>query len=251
MTGAAAKVARVSLPVGNPRPDDEVQRALVVAAHPDDIDFGAAGTVATWTKAGIEVHYCIVTDGQAGGFEPDRDRAEMPAVRRAEQTAAAEQVGVRDLHFLGYVDGTLEPTVELVRDVVQVIRRVRPQRLVCQSPDRYWSRLQVSHPDHLAAAEATVRAFYPAAGNPFAFTELAEEAWSLDELWMMEHPERNHHVDITDTLDRKFAALRAHASQLPDPEALLTQVREWLAGNAQEAGLPPGRYAEPFTVIRL
>ncbi|ADB30349.1 LmbE family protein [Kribbella flavida DSM 17836] len=237
--------------MGNPRPDDEIERVLVVAAHPDDIDFGAAGTVATWTKAGLEVHYCLVTDGQAGGFEPDRDRAEMPAVRRAEQTAAAEHVGVRDLHFLGYIDGRVEPTPELVRDLVRVIRQVRPHRLVGQSPERFWSRLQVSHPDHLATGEATVRAFYPAAGNPFAFPELDEQAWDVGELWMMEHPERNHYVDVTDTVDQKLAALMSHQSQHPDPDNLPTMIRQWLRENAAEAGLPANHYAEPFTVIRL
>ena len=120
----------MTVPTANPRPDREIERVLVVVAHPDDIDFGGAGTVALWTGAGIEVSYCIVTDGQAGGFEPERDRAEMPAVRRAEQTAAAAHVGVRDLHFLGYEDGYLEPTRELVADIVRVIRKVRPQRLL-------------------------------------------------------------------------------------------------------------------------
>jgi LmbE family N-acetylglucosaminyl deacetylase len=240
--------------VANPRPDDEIERVLAVVAHPDDIDFGGAGTVAKWTKAGIEVSYCIVTDGQAGGFEPDRDRSEMPAVRRAEQTAAAGHVGVRDLHFLGYDDGSVEPTKELVRDIVRVIRKVRPQRLLGQSPDRNWSRLPVSHPDHLATAEATVRAFYPAAGNPFAFPELEAEgltAWRVGELWMMEHPDVNHYVDITDTFDVKIAALMSHTSQHPDPDGLRNRVRDWFGRSAAEAGLPEGRLAETFTVIRL
>jgi LmbE family N-acetylglucosaminyl deacetylase len=241
----------VSVPVGNPRPDTEIERVLVVVAHPDDIDFGGAGTVALWTKAGIEVSYCIVTDGQAGGFEPDRDRAEMPAVRRAEQTAAAGHVGVQDLHFLGYEDGSVEPTQALVRDIARVIRKVRPQRLLTQSPDRNWPRLPVSHPDHMATAEATVRAFYPAAGNPFAFPELEEEAWNAGELWMMGHPERNHYVDITETFDQKIAALLSHASQHPDPDGLPNRLRDWFGQNAADAGFPDNHLAEPFTVIRL
>lgn len=244
----------MTLPVANPLPDDEIERVLAIVAHPDDIDFGGAGTVAKWTSAGIKVSYCIVTDGQAGGFESDRDRSEMPAVRRAEQTAAAGEVGVQDLHFLGYDDGSVEPTQDLVRDLVRVIRKVRPQRLLGQSPDRFWSRLQVSHPDHLAAAEATVRAFYPAAGNPYAFPELKQEgleAWDVGELWMMEHPEQNYHVDITDTFDRKIAALMSHASQHPDPDGLPAMIKSWLGGNAATAGFPPGHLAEPFAVIRM
>jgi LmbE family N-acetylglucosaminyl deacetylase len=239
------------MPVGNPRPDDEIERVLVVVAHPDDIDFGGAGTVALWTRAGIEVSYCVVTDGQAGGFEPDRDRAEMPAVRRREQTTAAAHVGVRDLHFLGYVDGRVEPTLDLVRDLVQVIRRVRPQRILGQSPDRNWSRLHVSHPDHLAAAEATVRAFYPAAGNPYAFPELEEEAWNVGELWMLDNPEINHYVDITETFDQKIAALMSHTSQHPHPDGVRSEIGSWFQQTATAAGYPPNHYAEAFTVIRL
>jgi len=101
--------------------DDEVQRALVIVAHPDDVDFGAAGTVATWTAAGIEVAYCIVTDGDAGGFDPNVPRDEIPGIRRAEQTAAAKVVGVSDLGFLGYPDGRLMATLELRRDIAREI----------------------------------------------------------------------------------------------------------------------------------
>jgi LmbE family N-acetylglucosaminyl deacetylase len=245
----------VALPTADPRPDAEVERALVVVAHPDDIDFGGAGTVAAWTAAGIEVTYCIVTDGQGGGFEPERDRAEIPQVRRHEQTSAAEHVGVRDLRFLGYVDGELEPSTDLVRELVRVIRQVRPSRVLTQSPERNWARLHTSHPDHLACAEACVRAVYPAAENPFAFPRLHAdeglEAWKVGELWMMEHPERNHWVDVTGTVDAKLTALLSHASQHPDPDGLPAQVRDWLASNAAEAGLPDGRLAEGFAVIRL
>ena len=121
--------------------DDEVQRALVIVAHPDDVDFGAAGTVATWTGAGIEVAYCIVTDGDAGGFDPNVPRAEIPGIRRAEQTAAAKVVGVSDLAFLGYPDGRLTATLDLRRDLAREIRRVRPQRVLCPSPERNWQRI--------------------------------------------------------------------------------------------------------------
>src|SRR5437870_2619747 len=115
--------------------DAEVERILVVTAHPDDVDFGAAGTVATWTDKGIEVAYCIVTDGDAGGFDPGVPRSDIPAIRRAEQEAAAKQVGVDDVTFLGYPDGRLEVSIELRRDIARVIRRVRPQRVVTQSPE--------------------------------------------------------------------------------------------------------------------
>ncbi len=109
-------------------------RILVVTAHPDDVDFGAAGSVAAWTSAGATVAYCVVTDGDAGGFDPSVPRSEIPSIRRAEQTAAAAEVGVADLVFLGYPDGRLQPTLELRRDLARVIRQVRPDRVVCPEP---------------------------------------------------------------------------------------------------------------------
>src|SRR5438309_9245769 len=120
--------------------DSQVDRVLVVTAHPDDVDFAAAGTIATWTDKGIEVVYCIITDGDAGGFDPDVPRSEIPAIRRAEQQAAAKQVGVDDVRFLGYPDGGLVVSIELRRDISRVIRQVRPQRLVTQSPERIDAR---------------------------------------------------------------------------------------------------------------
>jgi LmbE family N-acetylglucosaminyl deacetylase len=110
--------------------DTDVQRALVITAHPDDVDFGAAGTIATWTDAGIKVTYCVITDGDAGGFDPDFPRADIGPLRQQEQRAAAAEVGVNDVVFLGYRDGWLEVTFELRRDLARVIREVRPQRVV-------------------------------------------------------------------------------------------------------------------------
>jgi len=232
--------------------DSEVQRALVVMAHPDDVDFGSVGTVATWVKAGIEVSYCLVTDGDAGGFDPAVARSEIAGIRRAEQTAAAAEVGVTDLTFLGYPDGRLEVTLELRRDLSRVIRQKRPDRVICQSPDRNYARIFASHPDHMAAGEATLRAVYPDARNPFTFTELMDEGhepWSVREVWMNAMQSPNRFVDITDTVDRKLAALRCHASQLPDEEATIERVRQWVAATAQAAELPDGSAAEAFFVI--
>ncbi len=143
-----------------------------MSAHPDDVDFGVGGSIATWTAAGIDVSYCMVTDGDAGGSDLELPRPEMARIRRVEQTAAAATVGVTDLHWLAYPDGRLQPTIELRRDISRVIRTVRPQRVVCQSPERIWERVYASHPDHLAAGEAAVSAVYPDARNPFAHPEL-------------------------------------------------------------------------------
>lgn len=231
----------------------ETERILVVTAHPDDVDFGAAGTVATWTDAGIAVTYCVVTNGDAGGFDPDVPRSEIAGIRQAEQRAAAAAVGVEDVRFLGYPDGRVVVSLDLRRDISRVIRDVRPQRVLTQSPERNYERIYASHPDHLAVGEATLCAVYPDARNPFAHTDLGVEgyeAWTVAETWLMAAPGAAHVVDVTDVYDRKMAALREHVSQLPGvPGELDAMMRGWLTRNATAAGLPDGRLAEAFQVL--
>jgi len=233
--------------------DSEIRRILVINAHPDDVDFTAAGTIALWTDAGIEVSYCIVTDGDAGGRDESLPRAEVPPLRRAEQTAAAKQVGVHDLRFLGYPDGQVEATLALRRDLARVIRQVRPDRLVCPSPERNYARLPANHPDHRAVGSAALDAVYPDARNPFAFPELrAEEGlepWTVREVWLPSAPAPNNYVDITASFGRKLAALRAHHSQTGQMEGLEELLRGWNSRVAAQAGLPEGSLAEAFQVI--
>jgi LmbE family N-acetylglucosaminyl deacetylase len=233
--------------------DEAVERALVITTHPDDVDFGSAGTVAAWTDAGVEVSYCVVTDGEAGGFDIGVPRDEIRRIRRAEQTAAAKAVGVTELTFLGYPDGRLVSTLDLRRDLSRVIRQVRPQRVLCPSPERNWQRIYASHPDHLAAGDASLAAVYPDARNPFAHPELLDdgyEPWTVLEVWMMAAPSANRWVDITDTLPRKLDALRSHVSQDTDVDGKLEErMRGWGAFVAKEAGLHEGRLAEAFFVI--
>ena len=233
--------------------DSEVQRVLVVAAHPDDIDFSAAGTVALWTDAGIEVSYCLVTDGDAGGFDESVPRTEIAPMRRKEQTAAAAVVGVHDLRFLGYPDGRVEPTIGLRKDLTRVIREVRPDRVLCPSPERDYVRPGISHPDHRAVGSAALDAVYPDARNPFAFPELlADEGlkeWTVREVWINGPGMANHYVDVTETFPRKLAALRAHVSQTGQREDLEDLLRQRLASTAERAGLPEGRLAEAFRVV--
>jgi len=228
----------------------DVGRVLVVTAHPDDVDFGVAGSVATWRASGIEVAYCVVTDGDAGGFDPSVSRLAMRDLRRREQLAAANVVGVTDVTFLGYPDGRLMPTLELRRDISRVIRRFKPDRVVGQSPERNWQRIYASHPDHLAAGEATVCAVYPDARNEFAHPELMAEGYephAAAELWVMAAPARGTYVDVTDCFDKKLDALRCHVSQEVDRDGGLEErIRGWLTANAREASLPEGRLAEGF-----
>ena len=233
--------------------DADIERILVICAHPDDVDFGAAGTVATWTDRGINVTYCLVTDGDAGGFDPSIPRWEMGPLRRREQTAAAAEVGVKDLVFLGHPDGMVVASLDLRRDLSRVIRQVRPQRVVIQSPERNLARIYASHPDHLATGEAALCAVYPDARNPFTFTELLTEeglgAWTVPEVWIMGGPEADHPVDVTDQVERKLAALACHASQHTDPTALFERVRGWMRLTAGQHSLGEGRAAEGFRVV--
>ena len=246
----------MSTPLRSVRVRTDVTLVLVVTAHPDDVDFGAAGTVATWTAAGIEVAYCICTSGDAGGFDAT-PRHEMAALREAEQRAAAKEVGVSDVRFLGYPDGRLTPSLELRRDISREIRRVRPQRVLIPSPEIWWRRLPASHPDHRAAGEAAVAAVYPDARNPFAHPELiAEEgleAWSVGELWLMAAPDEriDHAVDITDVIGRKVAALRAHASQTTHMTDLDQRMRSLGGVWAHRFGLTAGRFAEAFQIVSI
>lgn len=240
--------------MADPLSDDEVERILIVTAHPDDVDFGAAGTITGWTAKGIAVSYCIITDGDAGGFDPAVPRSEIPRIRRAEQTEAARLCGVHDVHFLGYRDGELTVTHDLRRDISRVIREVKPRRMLIQSPERNWSRIQASHPDHLAAGEAAIQSIYPDARNPFAHPSLVRDedlaAWTVEEVWVMAGPSPDHHVDVTDTVETKLAALRAHESQTAHMDDLEGLIRGWLTLNADRMGLAQGRLAEIFQVVK-
>jgi LmbE family N-acetylglucosaminyl deacetylase len=232
-----------------------IERVLCFTAHPDDIDFGAAGTVAAWTAAGVEVTYCIMTDGDAGGFDPAH-RAEIIAMRAEEQKRAAGLVGVTDIRYLHQRDGYLEPSHEVMSGVVRLIREVRPDVVLSMHPERNWKRIQKSHPDHLAAGEAVTRAVYPAVENPFAYPELADaglQAYKLPWLWLFAGPEEreNHFVDVTAQVDAKLEAIRVHASQHPDIEAMDRTVRDLMLQNGQRAGLPAGSSAEAFHVVQV
>ena len=231
---------------------NEIERALVVTAHPDDVDFGAAGTVAVLTDAGVEVSYCLVTDGDAGGFDLEISRPEMASLRRAEQTRAAKEVGVEHLVFLGHGDGRVVADLALRRDISRVIRQVRPNVVIQQSPELNLDRIYASHPDHVAAAQACIAAVYPDARNPFAHTELMDEGlapWAVTEVWVMGGSDPKDAVDVTVQIDRKIRALLAHETQHQNPAGVEARVREWTAATAKRFGLPEGCLAEAFQVV--
>lgn len=243
-----------------------VRRLLAFAAHPDDLDFGAAATVAALTERGVEVTLCLLTSGDAGGFEPGRDAEEMSAQRREEQQSAAEVLGIGEVLFLDEQDGSVEPTLRLQREIVRVMRRVRPDMVLTSHPERAWDRLQKAHPDHLACGEAVVRATYPAVENPFAFPELllqeGLEAFRIRHLLLMTAPAERARtrIEVTGYEQAKLAALRRHFSQHPDPQQMedyvLQSMRGIFAKGRQQAGesaassVPEG-FAEEFHLVTV
>jgi len=226
------------------------ERALVVVAHPDDIDFGMAGTIATLTRAGADVIYCLATSGEAGPPDDD-DRQDLRVRREAEQRSAAAVVGVHDVRFLGYPDGRVEATLALRRDLSRVIRDVRPDLVISQSSDRQWDRVYFSHPDHLAVGEATASAVYPDSRNRWSHPELLDEGYqphSVARMWLI-GLEPNLFVDITDVIDLKVEALLSHQSQVGERDGMAELIRNWAADNAKLAGWAPGRFAEAFREV--
>jgi LmbE family N-acetylglucosaminyl deacetylase len=229
-------------------PRGEVGTALVVTAHPDDVDFGAAGTVASWTAAGTVVHYCVCTSGEASGVD-------IAETRRAEQRAAADLLGVDSVTFLDHPDGAVTASIALRRDIARVIRQVRPDRVLTWSPEFNWDHVATTHPDHRAVGTATFAAVYPDARNPQAHPELLRdeglEPWTVRELWLADGPSglRNHAVDITDCFDKRMAALRAHISQIDVTAAFSDRMRLHFTAVGRKYDLPEGRLAEEFQVV--
>ncbi|MGC8499207.1 MAG: PIG-L deacetylase family protein [Acidimicrobiales bacterium] len=232
--------------------DPRIARALVVMAHPDDVDFGAGGTVARLVRDGVSVAYCLVTSGDAGGDSSRATPEERAITREAEQRAAAAALGVSDLTFLRWPDGRVEVTLELRAALARVIRTQRPDLVICQSPERNFDRIYASHPDHLAAGEATLRAIYPDARNPHAFPELLAEGLAphvVGQVWLSTSVGANLVVDITRTFDDKIAALRCHGSQVGDRRGLRKSLRASARATAAWARLGGQRLAESFRVI--
>ena len=227
------------------------RRVLAVFAHPDDVDFGAGGTVAALTRRGVEVSYLVLTDGDAGGFE-DEGRESIVETRRDEQRRAAGLAGVSRVEFAGERDGFLEPSHGVIEKVVAAMREIRPDVVLSLHPERNWSSLHKSHPDHLACGEIVTRAAFPAVENAYAYPALRErglEAYRLPWLLLFAGPDAlvNLRVDVTETLEAKLEALDVHLSQHPDPEGMRESVKAGLAAQAARGRWdegPAGRPAE-------
>jgi LmbE family N-acetylglucosaminyl deacetylase len=242
------------MPFASVASDDRIERALVVIAHPDDAEFWAGGTIAHWSDAGVAVSYLVLTDGEGGGFDETVPRSDIPGIRQEEQRKAAVALGAGEVRFVSWSEGDIIPTADSRREVVRVIRQVRPQRVLTWSPEWNWQRFRTScHADHRATGELALTSIYPDAGNRFAHPSLLEsehlEPWHVPEIWLINSPQPNHYVDVTDTFDRKIAALRAHASQTAHRDKLVEEMRARIAPNTSAASLPEGRLAEAFQVV--
>jgi LmbE family N-acetylglucosaminyl deacetylase len=210
-----------------------IQRALFVMAHPDDIEFMAGGLAARWAREGVELHYCLLTDGESGARDPSMSRQALVELRRAEQRAAGELLGVREITFLGHPDGRLVPSVELRLEIARAIRRARPDAVVTSDPRLWYRPGYVNHPDHRAAGEATLAAVMPLANTLLAAPELTAEGLEPHDVMavFLAIPDApTHYVELSEQdLEHKVAAMGAHTSQVeqfPDFARLIRQFAE-------------------------
>jgi LmbE family N-acetylglucosaminyl deacetylase len=232
----------------------------VVAAHPDDPDFGVAGTAARLARDGHTVHYLMCTSGDAGSEDPTIPPDDLMRVREQEQQAAGTILGLSGVHFLRYPDGELEPSLELRKALVREMRRLKADIVMCQDPRSIVDDdgTYLNHPDHRAAGQAALDAVFPAAGNPSAFRDLLAEGFAahkVREVWLYFTGGHNvnHFVDITETIEQKIAALEAHTSQIGEwasTGGLRREMLKWAEDTATKHQLE-FKYAEGFQRIVL
>jgi LmbE family N-acetylglucosaminyl deacetylase len=228
------------------------ERVLVVAAHPDDIEFGAAATIARWTGEGAAVRYLLVTRGEKGSDDPNADPARIAQVRESEQRAAAAEIGVEAIDFLDEPDGQVQATLALRERITFAVRSFRPEAVMTHDPTVLFVNNEwVNHPDHRAVGEATVDAVFPTARDPLNFREHLDAGvgpWKVAELYLWSTNEANQIVDISATLDRKIAALAHHASQFRS----FDEISRWVRLRSEELGERAGyRAAEGFRRVTL
>jgi len=225
---------------------------LAIGAHADDIDFGAAGSLAVWSGHGAEIHYLVLTDGSKGTSDQAMTTEQLVATRQAEQHEASQLIGAKDVHFLAYEDSMLEVTHDLKKDICRVIRQIRPDTVVVMDPTVVYVADQgmINHPDHRAAGQATLDAVYPLARDHLSFPDLVQaehlDPHKVEHLLLINPEKQNYYIDITSTLERKIEALGCHHSQFPD----MTHIADFLRQQAATLGSKTGsQYAEGFVRI--
>lgn len=228
---------------------------LAVGAHPDDIDIGYSGTIAKWITEGAQVFYLVLTDGSKGSEDIKISSPELIRIRQKEQQKAADLLGVKQVFFLDFVDGELENTPALRKQIVKIIRQIKPTTVICWDPTLYYdeSRMFVNHPDHRKAGEATLDSVYPFARNARTFPELLDEGLEphvVEELLFINFSKANYFVDISDTIDKKLEALACHKSQFTDMEKFAEIIKEMNKKSGQKAK-PKMKFAEGFVRLTL
>jgi len=237
------------------------KRAMVVVAHPDDAEFGCAGTVAKWAAEGCDIVYVLGTSGDKGSHDPTMTPDRLASIREAEQREAAKILGVQQVEFLRFRDAELLPSLELRGAIVRMIRKYKPDVVICQDPTARWhGQHYIQHPDHIAMGEATLAAVFPSARDRLTFPEhLAEglEPHAVREVFLMNPAQPDIWIDISATFAKKIEALRAHKSQISEDPQLEQWIRLWAQDSAAEArrrGFPGAEFiqlAEAFKYFRL
>lgn len=228
---------------------------LAVGAHPDDIDIGCSGTVAKFIKEGAEVFYLVLTDGSKGSEDPHISSQELFKIRQVEQQKAADILGVKKIFFLDFVDGELENNHALKKQIVKITRQIKPTTVICWDPTFYYDeqRHMINHPDHRIGGEAVMDCVYPFARNARTYPELLDEGLEphvVDELLIINFSKANFFVDITETVDKKAAAIESHKSQFKEAEKIGEKLKQMSKMIGQKAE-PKMEYAESFIRILL
>lgn len=225
-------------------------RVLGVAAHPDDLDFGAAGTFAKWVREGADCYYLICTDGRKGSDDPRMTEAKLIRIRKKEQTAAGKLLGLKGVFFLNHPDTQLVADIKLKKEIVRLIRRLKPDIVVTMDPTLVYSKRGfVNHTDHRAAGQAAMDAVYPMARDRLTFSDLEREGLKPHKvrfLYLINFEAGNEIVDISDTIDVKLKVLAEHKSQISERSI------SWVRKMAASVGKPNGcRYAESFVKLEM
>ncbi len=232
----------------------EKQKILVILAHPDDPEFFCGATLARWALAGHQINYCLLTCGDKGTNDPQLSPQTLCALRHAEQTAAAAQIGVNNIRWLNLADGYIIPSLELRHDIVRIIRQEQPDILVTCDPQNLFpsSSYGLNHPDHRAAGQVVLDALFPAAGNHNFFPELLKEEGlpphTPREAWISLTNQPNISLDVTDTWEIKIRALQEHKSQIGDPQKLVERLR---ARHTEDSSPATPKYEEKFRRLVL
>lgn len=236
-----------------PKKDFKRKTILTVFAHPDDAEFSCAGSIAKWAKEGAKIYYLICTNGNKGSQDPKITPTKLIQIRRKEQLAAAKVLGVKKVFFLNYNDCELEPSMEVKKDIVKIIRQVKPNTVITFDPKMRYSveRGYINHPDHIAVGEATLAAVFPAARDRLTFPELSKQGLAphtVSEVLLFNFDEANFFVDIGKTFDKKIEALKCHKSQIENFSEVVKMITQWAKIQGKKGKV---KYAEGFKRIVL